>query len=86
MALREAFCALRQSDPSRWNGLLREHGFDLDADDFDCMRNLEGDWRRCPLFKERPTATLGGSPHPDSDGDDSDDDVPRNEHGYPLLR
>jgi hypothetical protein len=53
MALREATCALRSSNPDKWNQVLRCEGIDVDHDDVHCPQNLEGSYHRCPLYIER---------------------------------
>lgn len=75
MALRDANCTLRGSNPEKWNEVLRCKGVHVEDDDTACMHNLDGTWRRCPLFVERT------APKQEED----EDDVPRNKHGYPLI-
>ncbi len=74
MALREGVCALRGSNPEKWNEVLRCNGVHVEDDDTVCMHNLDGTWKRCPLSVDRTPPK----------SEEEEDDVPRNEHGYPL--
>jgi hypothetical protein len=60
MGLHGSVCALRRSDPERWNQELRDKGIDVEASDKACFQSLDGTWEACPLCKpregERPAA------------------------------
>ncbi|MBW2730929.1 MAG: hypothetical protein JRH20_00965 [Deltaproteobacteria bacterium] len=84
MALREAKCALRGSNPEKWNEVLRCHSVPVEGDDTACMHNLDGTWKRCPLSVERTPRKEREAILVEEEGQE-DDDVPRNEHGYPLV-
>lgn len=85
MALREATCMLRRSNPEKWNQVLRCRGHEVEGDDVHCLHNLEGTWDVCPLYRQRQQAEAKPAPEPvDGAAEDKEDDVPRNEHGYPL--
>ncbi len=73
MAMREAICLLRRSNPEKWAGVLRNFGIEVEENDYHCMQNLDGDWEACPLCV--PRGVTGKPPA----------DVPRNEFGLPLL-
>ena len=82
MALREAVCALRRSNPEKWNQALRCEGVEIDDEDIHCLHNLEGSFRRCPLHAERSAQPAGPKPPAEEPQDEHDED--HNEHGYPL--
>lgn len=86
MALREATCMLRRSNPEKWNQVLRCQGHEVEGDDVHCLHNLEGTYHVCPLFRDRQAASASRpAPEPvDPQSEADEDDVPRNEHGYPL--
>lgn len=93
MALREATCMLRRSNPEKWNQVLRCRGVEVGEDEIHCMHNLEGSWGVCPLYRERQAAqgvrdAAAAETSPPGDApqgaEQDEDDVPRNEHGYPL--
>lgn len=73
MALREATCSLRASDPRTWNGVLRSYGVEVDDVDIACPQNCGSSWSRCPLCAPRLPAGRRRA------------DVPRNEYGAPLI-
>lgn len=81
MALREATCMLRGSNPEKWNQVLRCNDVDVEDGDIHCMHNLEGTWDECPLYRERKAeAQVEREQKKDEDADDQE----RNEFGYPL--
>jgi hypothetical protein len=87
MALREATCMLRSSNPEKWNQVLRCSDIEVEGDDTHCMHNLEGTWVECPLYRERKAreaAEAAAEAEADPPEAEEDDDVPRNEHGIPL--
>lgn len=73
MGLRDAVCALRRSDPEKWNDHLRAIGVEVHGSESACLQNLDGSWARCPLCEGRETP---GS---------CVVDVPRNAYGFPLF-
>jgi hypothetical protein len=73
MGLRDGVCALRRSDPKRWNDHLRAIGVEVHGSDTGCLQNLDGTWARCPLCEARePVGSFAV-------------DVPRNAYGFPLF-
>ncbi len=71
MALREAICQLRKSNPKKWIKALCDLGVEVEEDDCSCLNFLDGNWSECPLFAPR------GSKR-------ESEDKPINEYGYPL--
>lgn len=86
MALREATCMLRSSNPEKWNQVLRCSDIEVDDDDTHCMHNLDGTWVECPLYRERKAREAAEAAAADVEPPevDDEDDIPRNEHGIPL--